>query len=365
MDVGAWLNRLGLAAYARAFADNDIDAETLKSLSADDLKELGVISLGHRKKLLSAIAALSGPQGEAGAAEPAAPAEDERRQVTVLFCDLAGYTSMTRELGAEQAHELTGRFFALADQIIERFGGTVDKHIGDCVMAVFGAPIAHGNDAERAVRTALAVREAMPRLAETAGRPMDVHIGIASGQVVAGGAGGHRRFSITGNSVNLASRLTDRAAPGEILISEAVRATLAGRLKGVDAGMLEVKGLDRPIRAWRLVDLRERPETAQRPFVGRRSELRQFEGALEACLETGSGLAIHVRGEAGIGKTRLVEEFRTPRRAARFRNSYRFGTRFRRRDRPRCDPGPDAQPCRADRRHRRAGGGWGGGAPAE
>jgi class 3 adenylate cyclase/tetratricopeptide (TPR) repeat protein len=313
VDVGTWLNGLGLGEYARAFAGNDIDAQALATLSADDLKELGVASLGHRKKLLAAIEVLRAGQHEmpAPGSGQATATEGERRQVTVLFCDLAGYTEMTRDLGAERTHELTGRFFALADGIIERFGGTVDKHIGDCVMAVFGAPVAHGNDAERAVRAALEIRASLPQLAAAAGQRVAAHLGIASGQVVAGGAGGHRSFSITGESVNLASRLTDQASAGEILISDVVRETLAERLECVDLGMLEVKGIDRPIRAWRLLDLRDRPGVGRRPFVGRRSEIGQFEGALEACLETGCGMVVHVRGEAGIGKTRLVEEFRS------------------------------------------------------
>ena len=116
--------------------------------------------------------------------------EGERRQVTVLFCDLAGYTRLTHELGAETVHALTDRFFALTDGLIERFGGAIDKHIGDCVMAVFGAPVAHGNDAERAVRAALAIRAAVPGLGREVGREVGVHTGIASGQVVASGGGG-------------------------------------------------------------------------------------------------------------------------------------------------------------------------------
>ena len=119
----------------------------------------------------------------------------ERRQVTVLFCDLAGYTRLTHELGAEAVHDLTDRFFSLVDGLIERFGGTIDKHIGDCAMAVFGAPVAHGNDPERAVRAALAIRDAMPDLSRELGCDLNVHIGLASGQVVASGGAGHRRYS--------------------------------------------------------------------------------------------------------------------------------------------------------------------------
>jgi class 3 adenylate cyclase len=305
VDIEAWLHALGLGQYAKVFADNDIDAETLKALTAEDLKDLGVASLGHRKRLSAAIADLAG-----GPVEPGPPAEGERRQVTVLFCDLAGYTELTRALGAETVHAVTERFFQLVDSLIERFGGAIDKHIGDCVMGVFGAPTAHGNDPERAVRAALAIREAVPALGADLGRPIGVHIGIASGQVVASGGVGHRAYSITGDSVNLASRLTDAAEVGTILISDAVRRLLGERVDCAELGALDVKGFAEPVRAWRLVDVGERAVPRPRPFVGRQAELRQFEAVLQACLETKSGQTVFVRGEAGIGKTHLVEEFR-------------------------------------------------------
>ncbi|HET6519931.1 MAG TPA: adenylate/guanylate cyclase domain-containing protein, partial [Geminicoccaceae bacterium] len=316
MDVAAWLRDLGLERYEPVFRDNDIDALVLPRLTAEDLVALGVTSVGHRRRLLEAIAAL--PRREAAlapapAVAPAAPLpeEGERRQVTVLFADLAGYTRLGRELDAEELHALLGRFFDLADRAIEEHGGRIDKHIGDCVMATFGAPVAHGNDPERAVRAALAIRDAMPALAERLGRSIGVHIGVASGQVVASGTGsaGHREYTVTGDSVNLASRLTDHAAPGEILISDAARRALADRLECAAVGALEVKGLAEPVRAWRLLELRQAATVDRRPFVGRRGELRQFRAALAACREEGRGRAIHLRGEAGIGKTRLVEEF--------------------------------------------------------
>jgi class 3 adenylate cyclase/tetratricopeptide (TPR) repeat protein len=238
--------------------------------------------------------------------------EGERRQVTVLFVDLAGYTKLASELDAEEVHSLLGRFFARADGIVEAFGGTVDKHIGDCVMAVFGAPLAHSNDPERAARAALAIRDAVPALGQELGREVGVHIGIASGQVVASGTGSeaHSEYTVTGDSVNLAARLTDRARSGEILISDAVRRLLPPRFTCAEVGAFEVKGLARPVVAWRLSGLGETVQAAGRPFVGRRAELAQFQGMLEVCLESGAGQTIYLRGEAGIGKTRLVEEFR-------------------------------------------------------
>ncbi|HET6522807.1 MAG TPA: adenylate/guanylate cyclase domain-containing protein, partial [Geminicoccaceae bacterium] len=242
---------------------------------------------------------------------PAAP-EGERRQVTVLFADLADYTRLGGELDAEDLHALMGRFFDAVDGIVEGYGGTVDKHIGDCVMATFGAPTAHGNDPERAARAALDIQAAMPGLSAAAGRPLRVHVGLASGQVVASGTGaaGQGAYTVTGESVNLASRLTDAAGPGETLAAEAVYRAVARLLDGEAVGEIAVKGFDRPVSVWRLRGLRRAAEVPRRPFVGRRAELRQFEGVLEACRATGGGLAVYLRGEAGIGKTRLAEEFR-------------------------------------------------------
>src|SRR4051794_40169265 len=314
VDVAAWLRGLGLEQYVPLFRDNAIDAEVLPELSDADFEKLG-IPLGHRKKLFRAIAALRATSAATEpSSSPGAPplgSTGERRQVTVLFADLTGYTALSRELDAEEVHALLDRFFTAADGIVERLGGRVDKHIGDCVMAVFGAPVAHGNDPERAVRAALAIRDAAVELGRAVGRELAVHVGVAGGGGGASGIGraARRGEAVPGETVNLASRLTDRAEPGEILISGAVHRALGERLDCLDAGALAVKGLADPVRAWRLHGLRA-AGSDRRPFVGRRGELGQLLGALEACREGGCGAAVHLRGEAGIGKTRLVEEFR-------------------------------------------------------
>jgi class 3 adenylate cyclase len=206
-----------LERYEPAFRENEIDAEVLPRLTPDDLTALGVTAIGHRRKLLDAIAALregrpspafaADPQLAKDAAAPTVPA-GERRQVAVLFADLAGYTALSQELDAEEVHALLGRFFERADRIVEDHGGRIDKHIGDCVMAVFGAPAAHGNDAERAVRASLALRDAMPGLTAAVGRSLRVHVGIAAGQVVASGisSAGYSEYAVT------ASRLISRRA---------------------------------------------------------------------------------------------------------------------------------------------------------
>jgi class 3 adenylate cyclase len=272
VDIAAWLRSLGLEQYEQTFRDNAIGGDVLPALRDEHLKELG-LPLGHRLKLVNAIAALHVRASEQVPTAPIPPSlamQGERRQVTVLFADLAGYTALTNELDPEEILALLERFFDRVDWIVKEHGGHIDRHIGDCVMAIFGAPMAHGNDAERAIRAALAIREAIPELSARLGRPLGVHIGVAGGQVVASGIGNvsHREYTVTGDTVNLASRLTDAAVAGEILISERVRRALADRLDCLEAGSLMIKGFAEPVRAWRLRGLWPTPVGERPPFVG-------------------------------------------------------------------------------------------------
>lgn len=252
--------------------------------------------------------------GEAPAAEAEIPAaaEAERRQVTILFVDLSGFTAFSSVRGPEETHRLLSRFFETVDGIVDSYGGTIDKHIGDAVMALFGAPVAHGNDPERAVRAAIDIHGAMEALGDEMDLKIEVHAGIASGQVVASGLGSisHREYTVLGTSVNLAARLVEMAAPGETLVSDAVHRALPRFVNVEEMGEVTVKGLERPVKLWRLLSLADDPShEAETPFVGRRAELRQFLGILQTYRETGTGQAVYVRGEAGIGKSRLVKEF--------------------------------------------------------
>jgi class 3 adenylate cyclase len=293
VDIAAWLHGLGLSEYEQAFRENAIEFEILPQLTADDLKEIGVIPVGHRRKLLDAIAVLGGSGSPApddardARVQSASPADPigERRQVTVLFADLAGYTAWGQQLDAEEVHALLEQFFDRADRIIQEHGGRIDKHIGDCVMGVFGAPIAHSDDPERAARAALAINAAIPDVSARVGRPIGIHIGVAGGQVVASrtGSTSHSEYTVTGDTVNLAARLTAAAEKGEILASDDTYRALAERFDCVDAGALNIKGFTEPVRAWRLLGLRPAVRE-QRPFVGRRAELRLSEVALVWCL---------------------------------------------------------------------------------
>ena len=312
-NIQQWLERIGIGQYAQAFAENGVDMRALVHLTEQDLKDLGVL-LGHRRIILSAAAELSHPdaetQEETEKVESSPKSQAERRQVTILFADLSGYTALSTKIDAEEAHAILGRFFDRADAIIADHGGTVDKHIGDSVMAVFGAPLAHGNDPERAVRVALAIHEAMPMVSKEVGHRLAVHVGIASGQVVASGVGSDAHYTVTGESVNLASRLTDAAGSGETLMSSTVQRAVSELVEWEERGTFPVKGFADPVQAYAIWGLRSGAAAPRaRPFVGRQTERQQFKGAMAVCAESGAGQAIYLRGEAGIGKTRLSEEF--------------------------------------------------------
>ena len=303
MDVAAWLERLGLGEYAATFAANHIDEATLAALTADDLRELGVASLGHRKKLLQAIAELQ--QGET----PRQAATTQHRQVTVLFADLVGFTELTSRLEAEDLHRLIERFYALADAAILQAGGSVDKHLGDGVMALFGAPIAHGDDALRALRAAQALHGLMPALSRESGQPLGLHVGLAAGEAIVGGLGGdsHRQYTALGDAVNLAARIVAQAASGETLLSDEVRRAAPQTVRLEDRGRHELKGVATPQHLWRLVDLPSPAAAAARPLVGRSAELDLLQSGLGS-VRRGRGRTVLLRGEPGIGKTRLLDE---------------------------------------------------------
>ncbi len=312
MEIGVWLRSLGLESHVASFAENGIDEGVLNDLTNEDLKDLGVAKLADRKRLLTAIAGLaSGSPGRNVSAPGPATVAGEHRQVTVLFADIAGFTKLTSEIGAEDVHALLNRFFGTVDAVVTGYGGYIDKHIGDNVMAVFGAPVAHDDDAVRAVQAALEIHRRVGDLRDTKGRGLKVHIGIASGQVVASGTGSeqYREYTVTGASVNLAARLQGVAKDGETWISEALHRAVGHAIDCQSLGDRKLKGLDRPVRVWKVIRERAIGNPAQRGFfVGRDEELAQLTGILDRCKTVGRGCAVVLRGEAGIGKTRLVEE---------------------------------------------------------
>ena len=301
-DMATWLADLGLKDYTGVFADNRIDFDVLPDLGEADLRELG-LALGDRKRLLKAIAGLPG----APVAQASGVPEGERRQVAVLFADISGFTRLATERDAEEVHQLLNRFFAAVDTVVQGFGGSIDKHIGDAVMAVFGAPVAHTDDPERAVRAALAVHQAAGALDP----PIRVHAGVAAGQVVASstGSAAHQEYTVTGDTVNLASRLTDLATVGQTLIPDAVHNILGAVLDAESLGPRTLPGIADPVGVWRVEGLAEARTFVQGKFVGRKEEIELFDSALDTTLRNGHGQSLFIRGEAGIGKTRLMQEF--------------------------------------------------------
>ena len=262
------------------------------------------------------LAAAGGEKPGRGGGEPRdeGPSGD-RRQLTILFADLSGYTALSEVLDAEDLHGLVGLVFDAIDRIVEDHGGTVHRHVGDEVMALFGAPVAHSDDPIRAVLAAFEAHRAMTALGAEQGRDIAVHVGIASGSVVIAGQGKENPeavpdYAVTGVAANLAARLNSLAEPGETIISDTVYRAVEEHVDCDALGETKVKGLAKPVLAWRAKELRAQGRKRRdRRFIGRRAESAQFIGALESCRDTRTGQAILVRGEAGMGKTRLVEEF--------------------------------------------------------
>src|SRR5208282_5452988 len=233
VDVGEWLRGLGLNQYETLFRQNDIDAEVLGDLTDGDLEKFGV-SFGHRKRLLKAIAILGLTETAAKPATPLLPQTSpdaaERRQLTVMFCDLVGSTALSARLDPEDLRGIIGAYQRSCAALIERNGGFVAKYMGDAVLAYFGYPQAHEHDAERAVRAGLAIVEAAPKLVTASGSPLHVRVGIATGLVVVGdliGAGAAQEQAVVGETPNLAARLQALAEPNTVVIAEGTRRLLS------------------------------------------------------------------------------------------------------------------------------------------
>lgn len=304
-DLKEWLSALGLSDYTQAFVDNKIDFAILSELTSDDLREIGVKAVGDRRRLLRAISELETPD-TVGVFEPDTGPEPAKRQVTVLFADLTGFTELSSQHDAEDMHALLNGFFEKVDRAVEKFGGRIDKHIGDAVMAVFGAPISHTNDTERAARAALEIHAALPTLDP----PLSCHIGIASGQVIASSTGSeaHTEYTVTGDGVNLASRLTDISAPGETLVSHDIQRALGPLFVGETMGSRAIKGLNKNVELWRLDRLARNIRTRRHKFIGREREMSLFSATFDRCKRHGKGEVHIILGDPGIGKTHFSEQ---------------------------------------------------------
>lgn len=251
--------------------------------------------------------------GHCGAAlQPAAATAEERKVVTTLFADMVESTRFAATLDPEQWRARMAEFFAVVREEIERFGGSVEKFIGDAVMAVFGMPLVHEDDAERAVRAAVAIRARLRPLIE-AGRLPGVRMGIDTGDVVANPRAVERgEFLVTGEAVNMAARLQQHAAPGQTLVGERTVDAVRHAADLRPVAPLTVKGREEPLPAWELMDVAAPRGRAMRttPFVGREEELALLAGHVRRLKRDGRGHAITMLGPGGIGKTRLAHEVR-------------------------------------------------------
>ena len=320
MDVGGWLRSLGLGEYEANFRDNKIDADVLPQLTADDLKDIGVSAVGDRRRLLAAIAALSGPAPSTNApASSPKPVQArgleisaERRPITVMFCDLVGSTGLAAKLDAEDWRNLVGAYLDEASGAVTGLGGHVLKKLGDGLMALFGYPQAQENDGERAVRAALAIQRGLADLnarnARSGAPELSARIGLETGPVVVDAAG-----EVFGEAPNVAARVQAAAEPGTVLVTASVQRQTAGLFVVEDRGAHELRGVPAPVTLYRIVRAsgggRRGGARALTPLVGREDELallmRRWSRALE-----GEGQFVQIVGEPGIGKSRLIEEFR-------------------------------------------------------
>src|SRR5580692_4373539 len=319
MDVGGWLRGLGLGQYEEKFRDNKIDADLLPRLTVDDLKDIGVSVVGDRRRLLDAIAAITGagPPAEVPASPTkSAPskglqASAERRPITVMFCDLVGSTSIAAKLDAEDWRNLVNAYLDEATEAVTGFGGHVLKRLGDGLMALFGYPQAQENDAERAVRAALAIQRGLADINarnSAKGEPeLSARIGLESGPVVVEASG-----EVFGDAPNIAARVQAAADPGSVLITTNVHRQVAGLFVVEERGPHALKGASTPVALYRIVRASGGRRFGARtltPLVGREEELALLRRRWERA-SNGAGQLTLIVGEPGIGKSRLVEEFR-------------------------------------------------------
>ena len=323
MDIARWLQGIGLEQYEAAFRENEIDGEVLPKLTAEDLKDIGVAIVGHRRKILSAIAELSNSSAAAAIPQPAAEPETatavaERRQLTVMFCDLVDSTALSARMDPEDLREVITAYQKLVSVTVRRFDGFVAKYMGDGVLVYFGYPQAHEHDAEDAVRAGLSIVDAAPRLVTSAGASLHVRVGIATGIVVVGdllGSGEAQERVVVGGTPNLAARLQGIAEPDSVVIAEGTRNLLGNLFEFVDLGAKDLKGIAGRTQVY--LALRSSSQESRfealhpgglTPLIGREAE-SELLFRLWAKAKAGRGQVALLSGEAGIGKSRLTADF--------------------------------------------------------
>jgi class 3 adenylate cyclase len=327
MDLGGWLRSLGLEKYETTFRENDIDETVLPGLTAEDLKELGVASLGHRRKLLDAIAALrAGESAKTKATSqdsvgvptsaPTVEATGDRRQLTVVFIDLVGSTVLGGQLDPEDLIRLLGQYRETCVAAIGKYEGHVAQYLGDGILVYFGFPQAQEDTADRAVRAGLEIVEKVGRLRQPDGRALEARVGIATGLVVTRaitGVGTAGEETVVGDTPNLAARLQSIADPGCVLVGPTTHQLTSNFFEFSFLGEHAIKGFHDPISIWKVLGestIESRFAAAHAatagPIVGRERELTFLNDCWQRATR-GDGHVVLVVGEAGMGKSRLLE----------------------------------------------------------
>ena len=348
VEIRAWLRTLGLERYEQALRENGVDEEILPKLTAEDLKDIGVTAVGHRRKLLEAISILRHGGGAAVSetspeTKKTAPAhvvravEAERRQLTVMFVDLVGSTALSNRIDPEEMREVIRAYQNAVSGEIARFEGHIAKFMGDGVLAYFGWPLAHEDEVERAVLTGLAIVDLIAKLVTPAEAALAVRVGIATGLVIVGdlvGEGAAQEEAVIGETPNLAARMQTLAEPGWIVIAEATRRLLGDLFDLTDLGSHELKGLATPVQAWR-VNRASRAEgrfealhgLRLSPLVGREQELALLLDRWRKA-EAGEGQVVLLSAEPGIGKSRIALALRHRLRGGKLMSLRYYGSPY-------------------------------------
>jgi len=325
MDVGSWLRGLGLERYEAAFRENEIDETVLPSLTADDLKDLGIGIVGHRRKLLDAIAALRADANTKVPLSDTLPTIDrspkdaaERRHLTVMICDLVGSTALSARLDPEDLRGVIGAYHTCIAEVIGRYQGIIARYMGDGVLVYFGYPQAHEDDAAQGVRAGLALVDAVANLRTDSEAALKVRIGIATGTVVVGdliGEGAAQEEAVVGETPNLAARLQAAAEPGTVVISASTRRVTGGLFEYRDLGPVALKGWTEPTPAWQVVGASEvasrfeaQHTTRLTPLLGRDDEIEVLSRRWRDATQ-GEGRVVVLTGEPGIGKSHIALAF--------------------------------------------------------
>ena len=314
--VTEWLESIGLSDYAQRFAENGIDLSIVRDLTDQDLKDLGVL-LGHRRKILRAIAELdhaTGPKPAKTATEPRRPDEAERRHLTVMFCDLVGSTALAARLDPEDMRALIGAYHSCIAEVIGRYQGKIARYMGDGALVYFGYPQAHEDDAERAVRAALSLIGAVASIRNVAAA-LQIRIGIATGTVVVTELlieNTPAEQAVVGETPNLAARLQTMAEPGTVLISASTRRITGGEFHYRDLGPVTLKGWAEPLRVYevlRMSGVESRFEathtTKLPPLFGREEEIELLSRRWRQATRE-EGRLVTLTGEPGIGKSHIA-----------------------------------------------------------